>query len=135
MIGSVVDCLPANRQFKKGLPVAFLKMDNTKAMDLLISRFLLDKHVVNGEPSVERNTMFDAKVDDVGYEMEDVLRSGCVGRPVLILLRVGKCLHVAEMATRWGDACCLTPMLKDLTEVVGRDGCIVIRAPPSGVSQ
>ena len=110
-------------------------MNDTKAMDLLISRFLLDKHVVNGEPSVERNTMFDAKVDDVGYEMEDVLRSGCVGRPVVILLRVGKCLHVAKMATRGGGAGCLTPVLKDLTEVVGRDGCIVIWAPPSGVSQ
>ena len=110
-------------------------MDDTKAMDLLISRFLLDKHVVDGEPSVERNTMFDAKVDDVGYEMEDVVRSGCVGRPVVILLRVGKCLHVAKMATRWGGACCLTPMLKDLTEFGGGYGGIVIRAPPSGVFQ
>ena len=110
-------------------------MNDTKAMDLLISRFFLDKHVVDGKPSVERDTMFYAKVDNVGEEMEDVLRSGCVGRPVVILLRVGKCLHVAEMATRWRGACCLTPMLKDLTEVVGRDGCIVIWAPPSGVSQ
>ena len=117
------------------MPIGLLYMNDTKAMDLLISRFLLDKHVVNCEPSVERDTMFDAKVDDVGYEMEDVLRSGCVGRPVVILLRVGKCLHVAEMATRGGGAGCLTPMLKDLAEVVGSDGCIVIRAPPSGVSQ
>ena len=117
------------------MPICLLYVNDTKAMDLLISRFLLDKHVVDGEPSVERNTMFDAKVDDVGYEMEDVLRSGCVGRPVVILLRVGKCLHVAEMATRWGGACCLTPMLEDLTEVGGGDGCIVIGAPPGGMFQ
>ena len=90
---------------------------------------------MDGEPSFKRDTMFYANVDNVGDEVEDVLRSGCVGRPVVILLRVGKCLHVAEMATRWGGACCLTPMLKDLTEVVGSDGCVVIWAPPSGVSQ
>ena len=79
--------------------------------------------------------MFDANVDNGGDEVEDILRSGCVGRPVVILLRVGKCLHVAEMATRGGGAGCFTPMLKDLTEFGGGDGCIVIWAPPSGVSQ
>ena len=110
-------------------------MNDLKTMYLLISRFFLDKHIVDGEPSVERDTMCYANVDDVGDEMEYVLRSGCVRRPVVILLRVGKCLHVAKMATRGGGAGCLTPVLKDLTEVVGRDGCIVIWAPPSGVPQ
>ena len=75
MVTRMVDCVSCDRQFEEGLPICLLYMNDTKAMDLLISRFLLDKHVVNCEPSVERDTMFDAKVDDVGYEMEDFLRS------------------------------------------------------------
>ena len=59
-------------------------------MDLLVSGFFLDKHVVDSEPPVECQTLFDAYIQDVGDNLEDFLWSIGGSGPVIVVVTICK---------------------------------------------
>ena len=50
-------------------------MNNSEAMDLLIPRFFLNEHVMDGKLSVNREALLNAYVDNVTDDVKDVLWS------------------------------------------------------------
>ena len=67
MVGSVVNGRSGDRKFKECLPVSFLYVNDPEAVDFLVPWFLLDQHVVDGLPSIQRDEVTNAEVEDVGY--------------------------------------------------------------------
>ena len=56
----VADCSSSHGDFKEGLPIAFLYVDYSEAVDFLIPRFFLDHKIVNSEPAIQRGACGDA---------------------------------------------------------------------------
>ena len=92
-------------------------MDNAEAMYFVVAGFLVDHHVVYGEPSLKGEAMCDAELEDFGDAGEYVLWSRDIGGPVEVVVEGGKCLHMAEVASGWGSRCCLTPFSEDPAQI------------------
>ena len=86
-------------------------------MNFLIPWFFLNQHVMDGKPTVDGNTLFDAYVDDVADNGKDVLWSCRCRRPVFIVIGIGKRFHVSKMAAGRGGAGGLAPMLEYLSKL------------------
>ena len=74
-LGCMADCFPCDCDFQEDLPVAFLNVDNSEAMNFLVSNFFLDHEIVHCGPSGQDMTFFCADFGDEVYDFEDVLRS------------------------------------------------------------
>ena len=77
------------------MPVGFLDVYDSEPVNLLVPRFFLNEHIMDGKPAFERKTLFDANVDNVANNGKYVLWSCRCRRPVFIVIGIGETFHVA----------------------------------------